>query len=249
MSSSQRQRTTDKAEARRARAAAVRAEQEAAERRRRARTAALVAGFVVVLLVVLGVAWQASRTTEAESGAAPAGATDAGAFVLGAQDAPVTVSVYSDYLCPACRQFETVSGPVLDELVEAGTVRLEYHPISILDRASDDRYSTRSASAAACVAEADPAALRPFSEALFAEQPSEGGPGLSDDRLTEIASQAGVDVGPCIGETRYAGWVTRSTESASRSGVTGTPTVLVDGQRLQDWSPENLRAAVEQAAA
>jgi protein-disulfide isomerase len=249
MSTAQRQRALDKAEARRRRAAAALEEQSAAERRRRARFAALAGGLVVLLLVVLGVAWQASRTSSSQQGATPASATAEGAFVVGEAGAPVTITVYSDFLCPACKAFELASGATIDELVEAGTVRLEYHPISILDRASSTQYSTRSASASACAAEAG--ALRPYSEALFAEQPTEGGAGLPDARLVEIGRSVGIDDADfetCVEERRYGGWVTRSTDAASRSGVTGTPTVLVDGQRLESWDAVSLRAAVEQAA-
>jgi protein-disulfide isomerase len=249
MSNAQRQRAHDKAEQRRARAAAVLAEQRAVERRRRARTVTLAAALGVALLVVVGVAVQASRTGSSTTGATPPSATEAGAFVVGDAAAPVTLSVYSDFLCPACKAFEEASGATVDELVEAGAVRLEYHPISILDRASSDRYSTRSASAAACAAEAG--ALRPFSEALFAAQPAEGGTGLSDGRMVELGRSAGIDddgFAQCVEDRRYAGWVARSTDAASRAGVTGTPTVLVDGQQLQSWDPASLRAAVEAAA-
>ena len=39
------------------------------------------------------------------------------------------------------------------------------------------------------------------------------------------------------------------TDQASQDGVTGTPTVLVDGERLDDLSPESLTAAVDAAQA
>lgn len=249
MSNAQRQRAAEKAEERRRRAAAVVAEQKTAERRRTTRLATLVGVGVLALLVVLGIAFQASRTGSSAEGDTPPSATADGAFVVGEAEAPVTVSVYSDYLCPACRSFEQTSGPTLDELVSDGTVRLEYHPISILDRASSDQYSTRSASAAACAAEAGE--LRSFSEELFAQQPSEGGAGLSDGDMVGIGRSVGIDdsdFAACVEERRYTGWVTRSTDAASKAGVTGTPTVLVDGERLEDWSPEELRAAVEAAA-
>jgi protein-disulfide isomerase len=249
MSTEQRERAASKAEARRRRAAAVVAERKAAERRRRTRLVAGAAGLVVALLVVVGVAVQSSRTGSEQVGSSPPSATADGAFVFGAAEAPVTVTVYSDFLCPACKGFEEASGPTLDELVEAGTVRLEYHPISILDRASSTQYSTRAAAASACAAEAGE--FRPFASALLAQQPGEGGDGLPDARLVEIGRSVGIEgdeFGTCVDDRRYRGWVTRSTETASRSGVTGTPTVLVDGEQLGSWDAGSLRAAVEAAA-
>lgn len=245
MSTAQRQRAADREQSRRARVAAALAASQAVERRRRARIAAIAATAVVVLVVVAGTAWQSSRSEEQQRGTTPVTATDDGAFLVGDETAPVTVTVFSDYLCPACKRFETLAGPTLDELVEDGTVRLAYHPIAILDLRSTTRYSTRAASAAACAA--DVGELRPYTEALFAAQPAEGGPGLDDGRLADLGPD---DDGfaACVRDRQYAGWVTRSTEVASRAGVVQTPTVLVDGVPLQDWRPESLRAAVEQAA-
>ena len=241
--------STRPAEARKARAAAAMAEQRRRERQRRARVVAIGAALAVALLVVLGVAWQSSRTTSASTGATPTSATASGGFVVGVPAAKVEVRVYADFLCPVCGQFEQSTGPTLDSLVQAGTIRVEYHPIAILDRASSTQYSTRSASAAACAAEADK--FRPFAEALYREQPAEGSAGLTDARLVEIGSSVGItgkDFASCVNDHRFTGWATRVTDSASKAGIVQTPTVLVNGTPLADRSPAGLQAAVAAAA-
>jgi hypothetical protein len=176
--------TSRHTEQRRARAAAAVAEQRRRERRRRS---AIVAGGValaVALLVAVGVAVQSHRTATSSSGATPAAATAQGGFTSGAATARASVVVYEDFQCPVCRQFEQDAGSALDALVQQGVVRAEWRPIAILDRASTSQYSTRAASAAACAADAGD--FRRYAEALFREQPPEGGAGLSDRRLVDL---------------------------------------------------------------
>ena len=115
---------------------------------------------------------------------------------------------------------------------------------------STNRYSSRSLNAAACVVDSTPAAFPAFHDTLFAAQPAEGGSGLSDIRLTELAEQAGAPgVGSCIAGERYAGWARSTTDAASRAGANSTPTILVDGTPLREWTDEALRTAVTAARA
>jgi protein-disulfide isomerase len=249
MSTAQRQRAADKADLRRARAAAAMAEQQAAERRRKVRRGLLAGALAVALLAVLAVAVQTSRSAGQSTGATPPSATVEGAFLVGQDTAPVTVTIYADFLCPACQRFEQSAGPMLDGWVEEGTVQVAYHPISILDRASTTRYSTRSAAASAAAAEAGH--FREFATALYDQQPAEGGKGLSDGELVEIGRSVGIDdpaFEDAVRDRRYTGWVGRATDLATEAGVTGTPTVLVDGQPLADNDPATLQAAVEAAS-
>jgi protein-disulfide isomerase len=222
-------------------------------RRRQAVVGGVVAAVVVVVAVVVVIVVQSARTSSSPDAAVPANTVDGGtAFAVGPADAPVTVDVYEDFLCPACRQFEATTGDTLAALAADGTAQVRYHPIAILDRASTD-YSTRALNAAAVVGDAaGTEAFLAFHDALFAEQPAEGGPGLTDERLGELAAEAGAsgaDVEEAITGLAYEDWTREVTDAASRAGVTGTPTVLVDGAILQDRTPAGLRAAVEAAQA
>ncbi|MGJ7440333.1 DsbA family protein [Aquipuribacter sp. MA13-6] len=178
------------------------------------------------------------------------GQDETGGVVVGGTG-PVVLTLYEDFLCPACRQLEETSGAYLAEL-EAGTeVTVEYRPIAILDRLSaGSDYSTRSAAAAMCVAEHDgDATFRAYVGALFAAQPSEGGPGPDDGALAGLATSvgAGEQTTACIDQGRFTGWVTRSTQQAQQLGVGGTPTVWVDGEASEARTPEQLAAAVAAA--
>jgi protein-disulfide isomerase len=181
----------------------------------------------------------------------PLGATDGMGIELGKDlqpggevaDDAVTVDVVYDYLCPFCKQFEDTQGEALRELVAAGQVRLVIHPVAILDGASTTAYSTRAAGAAVAVAALAPAQFGAFDKALWANQPEEGGPGLSDEQLAELATQAGVPakVVAQLADLGYQAWATEATSAMSQvQGFTGTPWVLMgygDGSRYQvDWS-------------
>ena len=66
------------------------------------------------------------------------------------------MDTYVDFMCPVCNQFEQAYGEAIQGLVDDGTITLNIHPISILDRASQGtEYSTRAANAMYCVAAAD----------------------------------------------------------------------------------------------
>jgi protein-disulfide isomerase len=50
-----------------------------------------------------------------------------------------------------------------------------------------------------------------------------------------------------IDDLVFGEWVKGAEDQASKDGVTGTPTVLVDGEKLTDLSPDGLTAAVSAA--
>ncbi|MGY1844828.1 DsbA family protein [Modestobacter sp. SYSU DS0875] len=235
--------------------AAEAAARAAAERRRRTVIGGVAAAVVLVVALVVVFVVQSSRTSTDTDAAAPTGTTGDGYTVaVGAADAPVTLDLYEDFQCPACAQLEASSGDTVQRLVDDGTVRLRYHGMAFLDRASTTEYSSRALNAAAVVLDAGGTdAYRAFHELLFAHQPEEGGPGLTDDQLVEYAAQAGATgdaVESAIRERRYADWVAAATDRASQDGVNATPTVLVDGEQLDtsDLTPDEITAAVQAAA-
>jgi protein-disulfide isomerase len=143
---------------------------------------------------------------------------------------PVQIDAFIDFLCPYCRQFELSAGSTLTRLVAAGRATLVYHPMNFLDQASTTNYSSRAASAAGCAA--DRGRFAEYAQALFASQPSEGGPGLTDAELVSIGGSIGLDVAAfaeCVSAAPYLDWATWVTARATALGVEATPTVLVAG--------------------
>lgn len=245
----------------RAKSQEMRRAREAAAQRQKKRQRLLTGlGILVIAALVAAIIFAVVRATGGDdsdgaggSVVAPAGATEDGGILLGSSDAPASVAIYYDYMCPACGAFEQANGEELDQLLEDGTVRIELRPISFLDETSQGtRYSTRAANAFATVADADPETAWAFHQALYANQPQEGTPGLSDDEIATIAEDAGVpaDVVEQFSEMRHEGWVAEVTDQAFDSGISGTPTVLVDGETFEGdlYQPGELGAAIEAAA-
>ncbi|MCM0679030.1 DsbA family protein [Micromonospora phytophila] len=221
-------------------------EQLARERRRKRTVWASVAAVAVLVIAGL-IGWSVFSGQRSTEFTAPTGANEAGTGVVSGSG-PVTVDVYEDFLCPACKQFEQVSGATIDQLISAGKVRVVHHPVAYLNRFSTTQYSTRSSAASGCAAEGG--RYREYAKALFERQPPEGGAGLSDDELVDIAAGTGIDrdgFSSCLREGTFKPWTEHVTEEASKANVTGTPTILVDGRPVADRSPEGIRAAVEAA--
>ena len=245
-----RQSNRERLAARRAAEAAARAR---AARRRRTLLGGLVAGVVVLVALVAVIVVQTQRAAPSADAAVPANVVDGTVIAVGSADAPVTVDLYEDFQCPNCKALEAESGSTLAQLVAAGTVQARYHGMAFLDTSANDSYSTRALNAAAVVlATAGPDAFQAFHDLLFANQPAEGGSGLTDEQLIEYAGQAGATgstVQAQIHDLAYGDWVKKVTDQASKEGVTGTPTVSVDGTQLADLSPAGLTAAVTAAQA
>ena len=241
---------TERRDAAREKARAMRKAQEVKDRRRRRELAGAAVAAVLVVVVGVGALVQSGRSSVDEASTAPGDIVD-GAFVTGTTSAPVTVSIYYDYLCPACRSFEQAQGEWLSGLRDAGEVAVEYRPISILDRYSSTAYSTRSANAAACVADSSPEAFQAFHDEMFVVQPPEGGEGLPDGQLVRIARDAGAGeaVEQCVADGQFSSWVATTTDQASQDGVRGTPTVLVDGVMVPNPTREALETAISAASA
>jgi protein-disulfide isomerase len=164
----------------------------------------------------------------------------------GTSEPKVVLSLYEDFLCPACGNFEKQFGPTVRKLIDSGAVAADYFLVSILDRAGQG-YSTRAANAAYCVADADTEAFRRFHAALYAQQPEEGvGPFPDNSRLIEIARQAGVtgEVPECINSGRYNDMVKGL---AKATGVNSTPTIRINGQDHSPSTPDALIAEVEKS--
>lgn len=218
--------------------------------------AVVIVGLLAAIVAVVVNAVSKSDSSDAAAGkqvVVPANLTDTGAIPVGQADAPVTLEIYLDYMCPACGMFEKANSGEIDRLVKAGTVKVALRPISFLDRTSQGtKYSTRTANAMATVADRVPASVWAFNTALYEHQPQEGTSGLSDDQIADLALKAEVpqDVVDAFRQRIFEPWVAQSTDAAFASGVQGTPTVKINGTVFKGdaYSVGPLTQAIEAAA-
>lgn len=227
------------------------------QRKAKRRTAYLQLGIgAVVIALVVGitlVVLSRRDSSTPSSSATPPGLTSDGGILFGSTSAAAKVSAIEDFQCPICQQFESQSGDLLKSYREGSDVSVEYRPIAFLDRSSSTEYSSRALNASMCVLAAKGKdAWMTMHGLLYANQPAEGGAGLPDSDLVDMANQAGAtgdDVQACIDDRRYGDWVEKQTDSIMGvDGVNGTPTVSVNGQVVSSPTSAAIQAAVTAAS-
>lgn len=164
---------------------------------------------------------------------------DAGYLFVGAGS--TTVDVYFDPMCPYCKQFEDANGAQLSAAVDADAITLRLHALTFLDPASQGTdYSSRASAALTCQATLRPESTLDYLAALYAQQPAENTPGLTDDELVALQG-TDLDFADCVASGRYLAWSQDNTKAALNGpipgaqieSIQGTPTVLVDGAQYQ----------------
>lgn len=159
-------------------------------------------------------------------------------------DGDVTLTVYEDFACPACRQFHERFVPVIDrEYVRPGVVTYEFRDFPLEMHAPR---SFEAANAARAVQNAaGEAAFFDYVDSLFANQNS-----LSPDTYERLASGVaapGDRVRAAAEGRTYRTTVDRDLSMGRDAGVRGTPTVFVDGREPAELSMPAIREAIEAA--
>ncbi|GAA2184071.1 thioredoxin domain-containing protein [Brooklawnia cerclae] len=236
----------------------LRQQQAQAAREKKARTVVTFSVLGVALAVIVGVVvWgiaSATRNSSTSQAQASGAATEDYSLVIGEQDAPVTVAIYQDFMCPYCGQFERTNRDDLEALVADGTTKVEFHLMNFLDSSSQGtNYSTRAANALVTVAKSEPEHVMALNAALYDNQPDEGTSGLSDTEIADLASEAGVSdaVISTFADLSNADFVDGSNDAAAADGVTSTPTIKINGEEFsgsQIYTAGMLKSAVEDAA-
>lgn len=166
---------------------------------------------------------------------------------IASTDGKTNISVYLDYACPHCANFEATNGAYLDSLLKTGNYNIYYYPVAFLTK-----YSLNGANAAACIADVAPQAAWSFPSVMFEKYLSSG---LSESQYSpkkgEIADIALEVAGglndadakrlrDCITNGTYDSWVEAGTDAAFKGPlpntemvqkVEGTPTITINGEQ------------------
>lgn len=248
---------TNDRQARAARAEQMRKEREKAERKQRNKITVAIVAVVVVLIAAAG--WGIKSLSDSNEKNTeviePKNLTESGVDfpVTGDADnaeAPL-VEVFEDFLCPACGSFEQLSGQFLQDQAASGAIRLRFMPFSFLHNQSTNDYSRRATNVAMCAVDQDgPEAFWKVHNALYANQPSEGGAGPENAALIDLAEEAGVTgIDDCVRTERFVPWIddVKDTFTDERE-ISGTPTVHIDGKNSEARTPQELQAAIAEAS-
>lgn len=164
---------------------------------------------------------------------------------IGSDSALVKITEFEDFQCPFCLQYTAnQEGGIINELVKAGKVQLEFRHLPILGAES-----VSAAIAAECAA--DQNKFWQYKSLLFLTQAKADQVGnektnvgrFSDDNLKQFAKDVGADSAQfdtCYDSREPLDLILQQQRDANSFGITGTPGFLVNGQPLGTGTPSTL---------
>ncbi|WP_144554586.1 thioredoxin domain-containing protein [Bacillus sp. X1(2014)] len=173
---------------------------------------------------------------------------------IGKESAPVSIIEFGDYKCPNCKNFGNDVVPIIQkELVDTGKAKFYFMNDSFINVDSE-----RSAKFAESVfAELGNDTFWKFHELLYEKQPEDTKYEKMDvfteefltNTLKEVASDSDVDkvVKNFDAKKSNDAWQ-KDMDYAEKLGVTGTPTIYVNGEKFDGQTIDDLKEMVEKAA-
>jgi protein-disulfide isomerase len=157
---------------------------------------------------------------------------------LGDPNAPVKVDAYEDFRCSACLYYtQNVEPQIIQTYVETGKVYYTFNFYQVIDGNDGTDASYRSANAALCANEQGH--FWDYHDTLYANQVSESASLYTDARLVTMAENLKLDMtafNQCYQAKKYASVVSNDVAKAQSLGVSGTPSIFVNGKLVSDFS-------------
>lgn len=196
-------------------------------------------------MIALAAALAAAPALAQEATPAPAETKD---FSIGSPDAPVKIIEYASFTCPHCANFHaTVFKDLKRDYIDTGKVHFTLREVYF------DRYGLWAAMVARCGGD-----MRYFGihDILFDQQQewaASQDPAQVVSNLKTIGLAAGLDAAAldvCLNDQAGAeAMIARSEANMTADGVTGTPTIFVNGEKYSNMSYEDLKAIIDTALA
>jgi protein-disulfide isomerase len=157
--------------------------------------------------------------------------------VKGTANALVTIVAFTDFECPSCAR----QHPVLDRIVSEFGDRVR---LVVRDFPLSQHANARKAAEAAEAAR-EQGKYWEYAMVLFRNQSA-----LGVDKLRQYATEVGLDrarFDASLDSGKFAEKIQRDIVDGRRLGVSGTPTLYVNGKRISDHSYASLKSAIEAA--
>ncbi len=209
-------------------------------------TRLLTIATVAVVVLILAAAILIPRLTGSETQAASAEIDYASQPYVGDPAAPVKVAVFFDFLCPHCANFsETVTSVIKREFVDEGQAAIYFLNFPVI---APQGMSRTLAMVGECVNRQGSDGFGILEPVLLRAQSTLN----TTQRAYDLAAEfvPGLDraaLEQCVSGNETAGAVDADVQLARRLGVTGTPSVFVDGRLVANATLGNVRAAIEDA--
>lgn len=216
----------------------------------------LVTGGVLVFSGCLGSGNKGSPNTAVDGAVASAPVpSDPASYTYataGSANRP-TVTYYGNWKCPYCAEFSTgFLGDIVKEYVESGDINLRFRALAYINGepflGSDAVHAAR---AGLAVWNVDPETYWKYHEYVFANQPPERETWATTDKLVSFGEQAGVTstdkLRTKLENQAYESTIQKTSQAAADAGVSGTPTLVIDGETVNPLSDkERTRTLIEQ---
>lgn len=189
----------------------------------------LVAGMVgLVVIVAVAFSLFSNRTNTAATLPSTVKQSDGYGISFNSGVKPV-VDIWEDFQCPVCKNFESVVGDYLNQLIVEKKINVIFHTLSFI---GDE--SVLAANAAACASDEDK--FLPFHALLYQTQSAKENSGLWNAKsLQDLGSQVGATSDKfvaCVKNGTYAQWVSNVASDGAKKNVNSTPTVFVNGVEI-----------------
>ncbi len=152
---------------------------------------------------------------------------------LGDPNAKVKIEIFEDFQCKYCKQYTQETEPqVISQLVAPGKASYIFYNFPILDADPTFNDSHQAANAAECAA--DQNKFWELHQLLYANSTETAGE-FSNDRLTAFAKTVGLDMNQfntCFAANKHKDIIDQNKALGTKMGVTGTPSVFVNGQAV-----------------
>ncbi|MCJ1681221.1 DsbA family protein [Streptomyces sp. APSN-46.1] len=181
---------------------------------------------------------------------------DGTTVVIGKADAKKTLELYEDSRCPACAGFEQAVGEQVKKDVDAGKYKLQYFGATFIDNGVKGEGSKNALSALGAALNVSPEAFLDYKAALYSKElhPEETVDSFAkDDYLIKVADtvpalKGNAEFKKAVEDGTYDRWAIEMSKAFEKSGVTGTPTLKMDGKKIETPStPDAFTTAIDEA--
>lgn len=149
----------------------------------------------------------------------------------GPEKSPVTIVEFSDLQCPHCKDAQPIVDKLLADEPNARFVFQQY-PLPM------HNWADKAARYADCVGRSSKDAFWKFVQGTYDDQANIT-ESNADEKLTAVAEKSGVkgsDVAACAAKSDTKARVEKSLALGQAVGVTGTPTLFINGRRIANVS-------------
>ena len=213
--------------------------------------------IVVVLAIVAGGAWYLTQggdtppspnnQTEVTSSGDVDTTTDTSGvveMVLGNADAPVELIEYASFTCPHCASFhEAVLKPLKADYVETGKVKVIFRDVYF------DRVGLWASMVARCGGEERFWGMTDLLMKGQKEWAGSGDPATISGELRKVGRLAGLgeeQINACMqDEAKAKALVAWSEKNMNGHEISGTPTMIIDGEKHSNMSYEDLKKVLD----